>query len=424
MGNETSSMTAVADDTPPQVLERRDVQSVAKYVNQRGVRRIIVMVGRWLFFSFLFILARPYIVHNYHANVREAGAGISTSAGIPDFRSPDTGLYANLAHLGLPHPEAMFDINFFKENPQPFYALARELYPGRYRPTIAHCFIKLLYNKGRLLKLFTQNIDCLEREAGLPGEMIIDAHGSFASQRCIDCRSFYPRDLMRKAVENGDVPHCHLPNCNGIVKPDIVFFGEQLPEEFFLNRHLPAAADLCIVMGTSLSVWPFAGLPALCQDNVPRILINQERVGGLGSRPDDVLLLGDGDAGVRQVAQALGWLEELEALWEQTNPDQTTREEQAVPPPTRDERLRNEVDRLAEEVEKTLNVSTAHQHRLREDLTKEDVPIDQPTPGEDTRGEVGPKSADPTLTAHPTTTTDGGGGLDHVYPHLVKKSPL
>lgn len=399
MGNETSSMAPVADDTQPQVLERRDVQSVAKYIYERGARRFIVMTG----------------------------AGISTSAGIPDFRSPDTGLYANLAHLGLPYPEAMFDINFFRENPQPFYALARELYPGRYRPTIAHCFIKLLYDKGRLLKLFTQNIDCLEREAGLPGEMIIDAHGSFASQHCIDCQGFYPLDLMRKAVEKGDVPHCHMPNCNGIVKPDIVFFGERLPEEFFLNRHLPAAADLCIVMGTSLSVWPFAGLPALCKDGVPRVLINQERVGGLGSRPDDVLLLGDCDAGVRQLAQALGWLEELEALWEQTNPDQTTREEQAVPPPTRDEKLRNEVDRLAEEVERTLNVSAAHQHRLQEVLTKEDVPTDRPTSSEDVRGEAEPESTDSSLTTHPTpcaAAVDGGGGLGHVYPHLEKKSPL
>jgi NAD-dependent histone deacetylase SIR2 len=113
-------------------------------------------------------------------NDSKTGAGISTSAGIPDFRSEDTGLYANLARLKLPYAEAVFDISYFRNNPEPFYTLAQELYPGKYRPTITHSFITLLYKKGLLLKLFTQNIDCLEREAGVPDDMIIEAHGSFA----------------------------------------------------------------------------------------------------------------------------------------------------------------------------------------------------------------------------------------------------
>jgi NAD-dependent histone deacetylase SIR2 len=111
----------------------------------------------------------------------KTGAGISTSAGIPDFRSPETGLYANLARLNLPYAEAVFDIAYFRNRPEPFYTLARELYPGKYRPTITHSFITLLHKKGLLLKLFTQNIDCLEREAGVPGDLIIEAHGSFAT---------------------------------------------------------------------------------------------------------------------------------------------------------------------------------------------------------------------------------------------------
>ena len=82
--------------------------------------------------------------------------------------------------LNLPHPEAVFELSFFRENPLPFYTLAQELYPGKYRPTITHSFINLLHQKGLLLKLFTQNIDCLEREAGVPGDKIIEAHGSFA----------------------------------------------------------------------------------------------------------------------------------------------------------------------------------------------------------------------------------------------------
>ena len=201
---------------------------------------------------------------------RETGAGISTSAGIPDFRSPDTGLYANLARLDLPFPEAVFDISFFRQNPLPFYALAHELFPGKFRPTIAHCFVRLLHDKGLLLKVFTQNIDCLEREAGVPGDRIVEAHGSWATHSCIECHAPYPDGEMRETVLARKVPHCQRSECGGLVKPDIIFFGEPLPPEFHANRALPGEADLCIVMGTSLSVQPFASLTGFCSDGVPR----------------------------------------------------------------------------------------------------------------------------------------------------------
>jgi NAD-dependent histone deacetylase SIR2 len=328
------------------------------------------------------------IWYDSKANSAQVGAGISTSAGIPDFRSPDTGIYSNLAFLDLPEPEAVFDIGFFRENPKPFYALAHELYPGRYRPTIAHSFIKLLYEKGMLLKHFTQNIDCLEREAGVPGDMIIEAHGSFASQRCIDCKETYPDADMHEKVAKGEVAHCF--SCNGLVKPDIVFFGEALPSSFFDNRDMPGKADLCIVMGTSLSVQPFASLPSLCQYETPRLLINMERVGGLGSRKDDVLLLGDCDTGVRKLAKALGWDEELESLWEATNPEPKGEEQEEAVPQTRDERLQDEVDRLTEEVERTLGLTDAYQSKVRERLE-----------------------------SHEAHRQSKVGGLAHVFPHLA-----
>ncbi|KAJ5150886.1 NAD-dependent protein deacetylase hst2-1 [Penicillium canariense] len=371
MGNEES--TVVDDSTRPSVLEARNMEAVAKYIQQHDVKRIVVMVG----------------------------AGISTSAGIPDFRSPDTGLYANLAFLDLEEPEDVFDISFFRENPKPFYALAKELYPGRYRPTVAHSFIKLLYDKGLLLKHFTQNIDCLERQAGLSGDKIVEAHGSFATQRCIECKTPYPDEEMQKKVHHGEVPHCLVPQCNGLVKPDIVFFGEALPESFFRSRDLPEQADLCIVMGTSLSVQPFASLPSFCREGVPRVLINMQRVGGLGSRPDDVLLLGDCDVGVRKFAKAMGWEEELEALWEQTNPDPKAREAENAPLQSRDERLRDEVDRLTEDIERTLGLTDAYQQRVRERL------------------------GEPSKQGQSNGVDSGAGeestGLDHVFPHLARK---
>ncbi|KAJ6086054.1 NAD-dependent protein deacetylase hst2-1 [Penicillium sp. IBT 16267x] len=364
MGNEESSI--VDESTRPSVLDARNIDAVAKYVRDYNVRKVVLMVG----------------------------AGISTSAGIPDFRSPDTGLYANLAFLDLEEPEDVFDIGFFRQNPKPFYALAHELYPGRYRPTIAHSFVKLLYNKGMLLKHFTQNIDCLERQAGLPGDMIVEAHGSFATQRCIDCKVPYPDEKMHEIVEKAEVPYCL--ECKGLVKPDIVFFGEALPAVFHENRSLPEEADLCIVMGTSLTVQPFASLPSMCREGTPRVLINMQRVGGLGSRSDDVLVLGDIDAGVRKFARALGWEEELEAVWQETNPDPESREKENASPQTRDERLREEIERLTEDIDRTLGRTDAYQQRVRERL-----------------GE----SSDST-----SSTSSSGNGLAHVFPHLARKS--
>ena len=366
----------------------------------------------------------------------KTGAGISTSAGIPDFRSPKTGLYANLARLNLPFAEAVFDISYFRNNPLPFYTLAHELYPGKYRPTITHSFIRLLYDKGLLLKCFTQNIDCLEREAGVPAEMIVEAHGSFATQRCIECKTAYPNDLMKKAVRAKNVPRCvNEKHCNGLVKPDIVFFGEALPEDFHRNRALPAEADLAMVLGTSLAVQPFASLPSFVREETPRLLINLERVGGLGSRADDVLLLGDCDDGVRKLADALGWREELESLWEETNPflkETRGNEERTM---SKAEKIEEEVEQLTKEIDESLKISASQTQWLEEHLRdKQKVgrnPTKKPlsTPQAMVSEEVEEAHDIPkTLTNDNTSQTsisragaDQGGGIDHVYSHIEKK---
>ncbi|KAG9028786.1 Sir2 histone deacetylase Hst2 [Tulasnella sp. JGI-2019a] len=312
----------------PKVLERLDIPSIAKYIKSDKCKNIFLMTG----------------------------AGISTSAGIPDFRSPDTGLYANLARLRLPYPEAVFDIDYFRGNPQPFYTLASELYPGYYRPTVTHSFIRLLAEKKLLHTCFTQNIDTLERVAGVPKNHIIEAHGSFATQRCIKCKREFPDDEMKELVMKAQVPRCHT--CKGLVKPDIVFFGEDLPKDFTKAVNYLNDADLLIIMGTSLTVHPFAGLRSRVPASCPRILINLDKVGDIGSRSDDVVLLMDCDEAVRKLCDEIGdgWRKELEELWKGTEGSFTPRPEpkpevgKDKPEGKRNAHLEKEVARMAKEV--------------------------------------------------------------------------
>ena len=136
------------------------------------------------------------------------GAGISVSAGIPDFRSPGTGFYdkLDLGKFDLPSPQSVFELDYFRKNPKPFFTVAKELYPGKYHPTSAHYFITLLATKRLLLRCYTQNIDGLEREAGITEDLIVEAHGSFTTAKCIDCAKEYSADkvyvhMQKRSVE-------------------------------------------------------------------------------------------------------------------------------------------------------------------------------------------------------------------------------
>ncbi|KAL6421435.1 hypothetical protein ACFW04_013892 [Cataglyphis niger] len=259
-----------------------------------------------------------------------AGAGISTSAGIPDFRSPSSGLYHKLDKYNLPYPQAIFELDFFMKNPEPFFILAKELLPEGFRPTISHYFIRLLWEKGLLLRHYTQNIDTLERIAGLPSEKLVEAHGTFHTGRCLKCRAPYMLPWMKEKILEDIIPKCE--ECNeGVVKPDIVFFGEMLPERFqvLADRDF-VQADLLIIMGSSLVVQPFASLIDRVRTTCPRLLINNEKVGMpdrlsrfLGLRQGlmfdtqggrDVAWLGDCDTGCQLLADKLGWKDELRTL--------------------------------------------------------------------------------------------------------------
>ncbi|XP_068125903.1 NAD-dependent protein deacetylase sirtuin-2 isoform X4 [Hyperolius riggenbachi] len=260
------------------------------------------------------------------------GAGISTSAGIPDFRSPGSGLYSNLQKYNLPYPEAIFEIGYFKQNPEPFFALARELYPGQFKPTICHYFLRMMKEKGLFLRCYTQNIDTLERVAGLSSDDLVEAHGTFHTSHCVGtfCKSEYSLSWMKEKIFSDLIPKCE--KCNSLVKPDIVFFGESLPSRFFstLKSDFPKI-DLLIIMGTSLQVQPFASLVGKVPSKTPRLLINKEKTGegdsffgllGLGGGMDfdsekayrDVAWLGNCDDGCLALAEFLGWKAELEEL--------------------------------------------------------------------------------------------------------------
>ncbi len=238
------------------------------------------------------------------------------SAGIPDFRTPNTGLYDNLARYNLPYPEAVFELSYFRNNPEPFHLLACELYPdGRFRPTPTHHFIRLLEEKGLLLRHFTQNIDGLERLANVSPAKIVEAHGGFSSASCIDCSAAHVSERFEQALKQ--TPPSFLrceTGCGGLVKPDIVFFGESLPERFYQCIRDVGKAGVVLVLGTSLVVAPFATLPDRCHLETPRLLINREVVGSFGLRRDDVCLLGECDAMVGQLVEALGWTADWELL--------------------------------------------------------------------------------------------------------------
>lgn len=365
-----------------------------------------------------------------------AGAGISTASGIPDFRSPKTGLYANLKKYNLPYPEAIFDIDYFQEKPQPFFTLSKEMWPSHFKPTITHSFFKLLDEKKKLLRVFTQNIDTLERIAGLSEERIVEAHGSFAQSRCIRCKKEVKQDWIRDKVMSGEVAYCPHPSCQKIqsksskkneclVKPDIVFFGEGLPNRFFESLNDLKKSDLLIVLGTSLQVHPFASLINHVAPNCPRILLNLERVGEIASYGQtgsgmrglmnesgfdfegwtlpsnkgkehirDVFWEGKCDEGVLQLAKELGWEEELRNLHKKTC-EKLDANNNRIKSEQNDETLKKsekEADKVANELSDQiakLDVSDASKQNKEEKQSEIKSTLQNPA---ESKGKNGPSS--------------------------------
>ncbi|KAI8614078.1 DHS-like NAD/FAD-binding domain-containing protein [Chytriomyces sp. MP71] len=236
-----------------------------------------------------------------------SGAGISTNAGIPDFRS-EGGIYSQLGHLKVDTPEDIFHIDFFNCDPQPFYTFSKNLLSKTdWKPTLSHRFVKLLETRKKLLRMYTQNIDGLETAAGISSSKLLQVHGSFASASCTACRFKTSLESIKPYLERGQVFQC--PKCfqkkDGIVKPDIIFFGENYSNKFqqCVNKDKPKV-DLLVVMGSSLKISPIAGIknqfPA-----VPSILINKQELES--KHAFDYILRGDSDVIVCYLCRQLGW---------------------------------------------------------------------------------------------------------------------
>ena len=193
------------------------------------------------------------ILDTSHRIVFLGGAGVSTESGIPDFRSGD-GLYNHASGTSVP-PEQVLSHGFFMDHPEEFFEFYREkiLHPEA-KPNAAHRALARLEECGKLSAIITQNIDGLHQAAG--SHNVLELHGSVLSNTCMECGRRY---TLEQILETSGIPRCSA--CGGVIKPDVVLYEESLSESVLREACAElAAADTLIVGGTSLTVYPAAGL--------------------------------------------------------------------------------------------------------------------------------------------------------------------
>lgn len=207
------------------------------------------------------------------------GAGVSTASGIRDFRGRNG--ICNDTFRGY-RVEELFGIDLFRHDPSLFYAWARDFVYGldAFRPCTVHNVLARLERMGLMRAVVTQNIDRLHTLAG--SRNVFEVHGSPRAHHCLACGNAYGYDAVAPVVRRGEVPVC---GCGGVLKPDIVFYGEPLPEAVFSGA-LSACqqADLCLVLGSSLTVYPAAALPEEAYRCGARIVIVNDAPTALDSR--------------------------------------------------------------------------------------------------------------------------------------------
>lgn len=207
-------------------------------------------------------------VEDSHSIVFFGGAGVSTESGIPDFRSTD-GLYSQ--SYAYP-PETILSRSFFQRNPAEFFRFYRDkmLAPDA-QPNAAHRKLAELEQAGRLSAVITQNIDGLHQKAG--SREVLELHGSVLRNHCLRCGKFYGVEAV---AESTGIPRC---TCGGVIKPDVVLYEESLDEQV-MEKALDyiAGADVLIIGGTSLVVYPAAGLVRYYRGN-KLVVINRDATG-------------------------------------------------------------------------------------------------------------------------------------------------
>lgn len=207
------------------------------------------------------------IIRSSQSIVAITGAGISTEAGIPDFRSPGTGIWNRV------DPMITFSSWGFRLRPKAFYKIGLELLPPflNAEPTYAHLFLARLEERNKISCIVTQNIDGLHQKAG--SKKVVEIHGNLRTGHCIRCKREYTLEEVYQKIEKGEIP----PRCEGCrkpIKPDIVLFGDPIPYDDFLRAEAAVSeSDLLMIMGSSLEVYPVAGLPRAAVDRGTKVII-------------------------------------------------------------------------------------------------------------------------------------------------------